>query len=159
MEYLFGVGILGTRASYFMDIALFIAISSPFMLLVSIVFAIKGYHRLHKLLQMLLFLVNLIALLAIQYQIQLLSSFDALIESSSYNLNMGFYLYTAHSILALITIIIWYSTLYFAKEDHKRRTLPGLYSKGHKKIGRISVVFIILTNLSMIYLYWILFVA
>ena len=159
MEYFFGVGILGTRASYFMDITLLIAISSPFILLTSIVFAIKGYYRPHKLLQMLLFLANLISLLMIQYQIQLLSSFDALIESSSYSPNIAFYIYIVHSILAAISIILWYSTLYFAKEDHKRRALPGLYSDGHKKTGRISAILILFTNLSMIYLYWILFVV
>ena len=159
MEYFFGVGILGTRASYFMDITLLVAISSPFILLASIVLAIKGYYKPHKLLQMLLFLINLISLLMIQYQIQFLSSFDTLIESSSYNHNIAFYIYIAHSILSTISIILYYSTLYFAKEDHKRRALPGLYSNGHKKMGRISAILIFLTNLGMIHLYWILFVA
>lgn len=157
MEYIFGVGFLGTRAPYFIDIVLIVAITLPFLLMASIICAIKGYYKLHRFLQSLLFLVTLIALLMVQYELYFLSTFEAIIEKSHYNPNSAYYLYVAHTVLAAVTVILWYSTLHFAKEDNKRRALPGLYSNSHKRMGRISSVFIVLTALSTVALYWVLF--
>ncbi len=37
---------------------------------------------------------------------------------------------------------VWYRTVYFSIEDSKRKALPGLYSKAHKRAGNILMVLI-----------------
>ncbi|MBD3792722.1 MAG: hypothetical protein IE889_00995 [Campylobacterales bacterium] len=158
MEYLFQAGFLGTRAPYFIDIITLIIVALPVFLIFAVVLAVKRYYKLHQMAQSLLFTVTLIAFLLLQYEIQIRSSFETLIANSTFNPQSAFYYYMVYSIVALMTFLFWYSTLAFAKADRQRRALPGLYSRGHKRLGRLNGIAVLVTSLMTAGLYWILFV-
>ena len=159
VEYMFNVGFLGTRAPYFMDIVVLIVALLPLLVGASIWLAIKEEYRLHHITQSVLFVVTTVILIYFEYGIHMAGGFEYYMKESSFNLTMGFYLLIIHIIIATITMILWMSTLYFAKADRKRKALPGLYTSSHRKAGQRVAVAIVLTSVSGVGIYCILFIA
>jgi len=159
VEYMFDVGFLGTRAPYFMDIVVVIVALLPLLIGASIWLAIKAEYRLHHITQSVLFAVTAIILIYFEFGIHRAGGFEYYMKESSFNLTVGFYLLIVHIIIATITMILWMSTLYFAKADRKRKALPGLYTSSHKKAGQRVALGIVLTSFSGVGIYWILFMA
>jgi len=159
MEYLFGVGFLGTRAPYYMDGIIVFLLSLPFLILFSIMLAGNGKYRLHRFTQTLLFISTLLILIAFNYGIHVYENFDELVAMGSVDYTQTFYLLVAQTILSMVMLIMWFSTLLFAISDRRRRALPGLYSSGHKKTGRKVFLAVILTMMTNVYLYWIFYIS
>lgn len=151
-------GFLGTRASFYIDtIVIFLAIL-PFVIALSIFFAINGRFKLHKFIQTLFFILTLISLALFAYIVHYKEGLETLLLQSSMMQLEALIFLGLHAFLAIITLIVWMFTLIYASEDRKRRALPGLYSENHKKLGRALFLGILFTSLSGIGIYWILFV-
>jgi len=159
MEYMIQAGFLGTRAPFFMDIVVIIVALLPFLISLGIWFARLGYHKLHHLFQTILFVVTVVVLIYFEYGIKLGGGFKEYIKDSSIEPTLALYFLIFHIIIATITMIIWGRTLKIAFADRKRRTLPGLYSKLHRKTGKIVAFFILLTSITGVGVYWMLFIG
>jgi len=159
MEYMFQVGFLGTRAPFFMDIVVIIVGLLPFLIGLGICFARLGYHKLHHLFQTILFVVTIVVLIYFEYGIKLGGGFKEYMKESSIEPTFALSFLIFHIIIATITMIIWGRTLKIAFADRKRRALPGLYSNGHRKSGRIVAFFILLTSITGVGVYWMLFIG
>ena len=159
MEYLFNIGFLGTRAPYYMDIIVIYLLLLPFLISFSIYFASNRQYSLHSFTQRLLFLLTLIALFAFNYTIHIVENFDELISISSIEYRQAFYLLIVQTILSMLMLILWLSTLLFAISDRRRKALPGFYSRSHRISGKRLFFVIIVSTLSSLYLYWVLYVA
>ncbi len=159
MEYMFQTGFLGTRAPLFMDEFLMVVALLPFFIGLSIWFAIHKYYGLHRFFQTFLFLTTLIILVYFEYGIHIGGGFSHYMKDSSIDADLAFYFLIFHIIIASITLIMWSFIMKFAIEDRKRRALPGLYSISHRKSGKRVAFMILLTSLTAIGLYWILFIA
>lgn len=159
MEYMFQAGFLGTRAPFFMDIIVIIVALLPFLIAFTVWFAVNGMFKLHRFLQTVLFLITVIVLVYFEYGMHLAGGFEHYIKDSSINPSMAFYFLVLHIIIASITMIIWFFTIRFASGDSKRRALPGLYSGSHKQSGRRVSIAILLTSLTGLGVYWMLFMA
>jgi len=158
MEELYGVGFLGSRALFFEDVVVIYMALLPLLLGVSVWFAIKARYKTHRITQMLLLLLTLVALGSIQYDIHLYHTFDKLVDVSSYPSKEIFYLLMVQTFFSMLTFVMWSSNIIFAVADRKRRALPGLYSSSHIKSSRRLGVVIFLTVLLTIALYWILYI-
>jgi len=159
MEYMFEAGFLGTRAPLFMDIFVIIVGLLPFLIVLTIWFAVKNMYGLHRLFQTLLFSITIIALIYFKYGIYIAGGFEFYIKGSSIDPAMASYFLIFHIIVASITLIMWFATMKFASGDKKRRALPGLYSNDHKKSGKRLAVGIALTSITSIGVYYMLFIA
>jgi putative membrane protein len=159
MEYFFEVGFLGTRAPYYMDGIVVYLLLLPIFIVFSISLAIKQKYKIHRFTQTLLFILTVSVLLAFNYGIYMYECFDKLMAISSIGFNHGYYAFIVQITLSLLMFILWLSTILFAIADRRRRALPGLYSKTHKKSGHRVFVLILSMILSIIYLYWIFYIA
>jgi len=159
MEYMFQAGFLGTRAPLFMDEFILVVALLPFLIGASIWLAIKEFHKWHRILQTSLFIITLGALIYFEYGIQVGGGFSHYIKESSINPEFASNFLIFHIVIASITIVMWALIVHFATADRKRRALPGLYSNAHKKSGRRVAVMILLTSITGIIVYWMLFIA
>ena len=153
------MGFLNTKAFFYTDIVLIYMCLFPFLLLFSVWLAIKERYLFHRLFQNLLFLVTLIMLLLFYYELFLSHTFDEFVvlgEDVSHNV---YYLFIFHLLVSMTTLILWISTMMFASADKKRRALPGLYSTTHKRAGGRVSIGVVLTSLTFIGLYWMLYVV
>jgi putative membrane protein len=159
MEYMFQLGFLGTRAPLFMDIIVIVVGLLPFLIGLTIWFAIKNMYRLHRSLQIVLFLITMVSLVYFKYGMYRAGGFEFYMKGSSIDLTIAFYFLVFHIIIASTTLLLWFMTMKFASADTKRRALPGLYSSDHKKSGRRLAMGIVLTSITGIGVYYMLFIA
>jgi putative membrane protein len=158
MEYMIQAGFLGTRAPFFMDSVVIIVALLPFLIALGIWFARLKYHKLHYFFQTILFIVTVVVLIYFEYGIKLGGGFYEYMKESSIDLSFALSFLIFHIIIATITMIMWGRTIKIAFEDRKRRALPGLYSKFHRKSGRLVAFFIFLTSITGVGVYIILFI-
>ena len=159
MEYLFNIGFLGTRAPYYMDIIVIYLLLLPILISFSIYFATNRQYTLHRFTQVSLFLSTLSLLVVFNYAIYVAENLDELMSLSSVEYNHAFYLLIIQTILSVLMLILWLSTLLFAISDRRRKALPGFYSRSHRTSGKRLFVTILISILSNIYLYWVLYIA
>jgi len=159
MEYLFNIGFLGTRAPYYMDLIIVYLVSLPVLILFSISLASNRDYKLHRLTQKLLFVLTLFVISMFYYGIYIIESFENLMEMSSIGYIQGVYLLVFQTILSIVMMILWLSTLLFAISDRRRKALPGFYSRSHRASGRRLFMVIILAIAMSIYLYWTVYSA
>jgi putative membrane protein len=157
MEYMFQSGFLGTKAPLFMDEFIVIIALLPFLIALSIWFAIKGYYKLHRFFQTMLFITTLSVLVYFEYGIHKGGGFEYYLKNSSIDPNLALYFLIFHIIVATITLIMWVFIINFATSDNRRKALPGLYSNAHKKSGKRVAFMIFLTSLTGIGVYSMLF--
>jgi putative membrane protein len=159
MEYMFEAGFLGTRAPLFMDIIVLVVGLLPFLISFSIWFSTKRMYKLHQFLQTVLFLATIIVLIYFKYGMHEAGGFDFFIKGSSINSSAAFYFLIFHIIIASITLIMWFIMIRFSIADRRRRGLPGLYSRDHKKSGKRLAFAILMTSITGVIVYWMLFIA
>lgn len=152
-------GFLETRASLSMDIIVSFLALLPILSGLSIVFAIKKHLKLHQVTQFLLFFLTLIALSLFAYMVHYKEGFELLIEGSSIDSTTALAILIIHIIISVSTLSLWMFALMYALSDKKRRGLPGVYSVSHAQAGKRVFKGILLTSLSSVGIYWMLFIA
>jgi len=150
MHYMFEVGFLGTRAPFFMDFVTIIVAILPLLVTGAISLAKAKKYKLHALAQMVIFAFSVIVLLYFETGVRVGGGFNAFMDGSSVSHSYAFFVLILHIIIATITLLIWGTSLIRAKHF--------LSTGVHKLLGRISFVGIVLTSLSGIWVYLILFV-
>ncbi|MCF6245381.1 MAG: DUF420 domain-containing protein [Sulfurovum sp.] len=158
MDILFQTGFLGTRAPLFMDIVSVIVALLPFLIFGAITLAKNKKYAAHESVQKLLFIVTVIVVAFFEYGVRVAGGYKNLMEGSTVGHNYFIYVLIFHIIIALITLVLWVMTLHYARRYKRQKTLPGLYSKSHKKDGQRTFIGIILTMLTGGWVYALLFV-
>jgi putative membrane protein len=159
MEYMFQPGFLGTRAPFFMDFVMLIVALLPFLIAIVISFAKRKNYRLHGVSQTILFVVSAIVVGYFEYGVRVGGGYKGFVEGSSVSHNYAFYVLIFHIIVASLGFMIWLHTLYSALKDNKNHTLPGLYSKAHRKAGYRTFMWIAATSMTGIWVYILLFIV
>jgi len=159
LEQLSVVGFWGTNAPLHMDVMVSFLAILPILSGISIIFAIKRSFKLHQFTQFLLFFLTVAALGFFAYLAYYTNSFELFTKSSSIDYTLVLVALVTHAIIAISTVLLWMLSLMYALSDKKRRALPGLYSQSHTKAGKRVFAGIVLTALSAIGIYWMLFLA
>jgi len=126
-------GFLGTGSPLYMDLFILLTSLIPFLILFSVWQASQEHYRVHRLMQGLLFGLAFGGFMMVGYYLYFSVSFWSNLEAQGAGVWYLFCLYVGSYLLMLM---VWFATLKYAHGDHKRRALPGLYSKGHKRLGR-----------------------
>ena len=155
---MFEAGFLGTRAPLFMDIVTVIVALLPFLILGAISLARWRHYGLHAGVQATLFVVSVVVVAYFEYGVRSVGGFDAFIQESSTPQGYAFWVLIFHIAIAVLTLGLWINTLIRAKRDRRLNVLPGMYSKSHKKAGIRTFTGILLTSVTGIWVYYLLFV-
>jgi len=159
MDYMFQEGFLGTRAPFFMDFVMIMVALLPLLVLISILFAKKKNYSAHGIAQTIIYIVAVIVVGYFEYGVRAGGGYKGFVQGSSVSHNYAFYVLIFHIAVAIIGFVIWTHTLVTARKDSKKKTLPGLYSQAHKKAGKRAFIWILLTAVTGIWVYILLFVV
>ena len=156
MEFMFQAGFLGTRAPFFMDMVTLIVAVLPLLVGVAISFAKKGNYTLHGTVQTLIFVISVLIVGYFEYGVRLGGGYEAFVKETHVSHDYLFVVLVVHIIISVLTLGIWISTLFKARKDYERG-LPGLYSRSHRRAGLRTFIGIVLTSLTGIWVYLLLF--
>ena len=159
MDYMFQPGFLGTRAPFFMDFVMIMVALLPFLVVVAISFAKNKKYRLHGITQTILFIVAVIVVSYFEYGVRAGGGYEGFVKDSSVSHDYAFYVLIFHIIVSVIGFVIWTHTLITARRDNKNKTLPGLNSVRHKKAGMRAFICIVLTAITGVWVYILLFMV
>ncbi len=154
---MFQDGFLGTRAPFFMDFVMIIVTLLPLLVMGAISMAKVKAYRLHAIIQNIIFIISVIVVGYFEYGVRVEGGFEAFMKESHTSHSYFLYVLIFHIAVAVISLIVWVSTLWFARVATKENKLPGNYSKIHKKAGQITFLGIFLTAFTGIWVYLLLF--
>lgn len=147
---MFEAGFLGTRAPLFMDIVTLIVALLPFIVATAISFAVKKHYRVHSYLQIIIFAFSVIVLAYFEYGVRVGGGFAAFMQESGVSYSYALIVLVAHIIIAVITVILWGTAIFRAKKL--------LQSGMHRKMGLITFTGVVLTSLTGIWVYCLMFI-
>jgi len=159
VEELSVVGFWGTNAPLHMDMMVSFFAILPLLSGISILFATRESLKLHQFTQFLLFYLMIIALGFFSYIAYETKSFELFFHRSLMDHTLLLIALITHAIITISTLLFWLFALTYALSDKKRRALPGFYSQSHAKAGKRVFTGILLTSLSSVGIYWMLFLA
>ena len=159
MDYMFQPGFLGTRAPFFMDFVMIMVALLPMLIVLAISLARKRNYRAHAFTQTVLYVVAIIVVSYFEYGVRAGGGYEGFVQDSSVSHNYSLYVLIFHIAVSVIGFIIWTHTLITARRDSKRHKLPGMYSAAHKKAGRRSFIWIVLTAVTGVWVYILLFMV
>ena len=157
MDYMFQEGFLGTRAPFFMDFVTLIVAFLPLLVGVAISFAKKEKYVLHRVVQTIILIVSMLVVGYFEYGVRLGGGYETFVKNTQVSHNYLFIVLMVHILISVVTVGIWISTLIRASKDYERG-LPGPYSKSHRRAGLRTFIGIVLTSLSGIWVYLLLFI-
>ena len=159
MDYMFQPGFLGTKAPFFMDFVTMIVAFLPLLVGIAIMFARKKNYTLHAVSQMTIFTVSVVVVGYFEYGVRLGGGYEAFVQHTGVSHNYLFAVLVLHILISVLTLGIWSSTLFKAYKASKRGgILPGVDSYVHKRAGLRTFWGIVLTSLTGIWVYLLLFV-
>ncbi len=150
MEYMFHQGFFGTRAPFFMDLVTLVVALLPLLVAVAIYFARKKSYKLHAISQIFIYAFSVIVVSYFEFGVRLGGGFKLFIEGSSISHNYAFVVLMFHIAIAVITLIIWTVTITMVKKQ--------LATNTHKKVGMMTFAGVVMTSLTGIWVYLLLFV-
>jgi len=115
-----------------------------------IYFAKIKKYKVHQILQYVLFIVSVIVVAYFEVGVRIGGGFDSFIEQSSVAHNYALIVLIIHILIAVVTLFMWILALGRAKKY--------LREGKHKEMGKMTFSGIVLTSLSGIWVYMLLFV-
>lgn len=151
-------GFFGTRANLLIDSVFVINLIAPFWALYAARIA-RTDGRRHMQLQLVLWAILFVCLLALEGYIRISGGSGSLIAGSPHAgtpLLRG--VFVVHIFPALATYVLWAATV-FMSYRRRHTALPGSFSRRHKKLGLIVIAGLFWTAASAMAVYWFGFVA
>ncbi|MCX6075678.1 MAG: DUF420 domain-containing protein [Campylobacterales bacterium] len=150
MEYMFHHGFLGTRAPFFMDMVTLIVALLPLLVSAAIYLARIKKYKYHAFLQILIFAFSVIVLTYFEYGVRLGGGYKYFIEGTTASHNYVFIVLMFHIAISVATLILWVTTFAMIK--------IFLATHNHKKAGLLTFTGVVLTSLTGIWVYMLLFI-
>jgi len=158
MDYMFQAGFLGTKAPYFMDMVTLIVALLPLLVYGAILLARKKYYKLHMLAQNIIYFTSVVVIAYFELGVRVGGGFDTFMSESGVSHTYALWVLILHIIIATLTLYYWSLAIMRGNYHFMKKELPGRYSNMHKIIALKSMLGIILTSFSGIWVYLLLFV-
>ncbi|MFZ5438477.1 MAG: DUF420 domain-containing protein [Myxococcota bacterium] len=134
---MFPPGFFGTRADLLMDVILVATLSTPFILAWAISLAKKGQHQKHRVVQVTLLVVLLLAVGLFETEIRLSGGSGSLMKGSSYAGTWWLRgILLAHVLANVVTFFTWL-VLVFRSGKRFGTELPGAFTPSHRRVGKL----------------------
>jgi putative membrane protein len=150
MDYMFQQGFLGTRAPVFMDMVTLIVALLPLLVAGAIYLARIKKYRYHAFMQIFIFVFSVIVVSYFEFGVRLGGGYNHFIEGVSASHDYVFIVLMFHIAIAVITLIVWSMNFIMIKKL--------LATHRHKRVGLITFVGVVLTSLTGIWVYMLLFI-
>lgn len=147
---MFHAGFLGTRAPFFMDAVTLIVAFLPLLVASAIYLAKAKKYKLHSYAQLFIFVFSVIVLGYFETGVRMVGGFEAFMQKSGVSHNYAFVVLVFHIAISIITLIVWAIAITMSKKLLKQNK--------HKKIGMLTFLGVVLTSLTGIWVYFLLFV-
>ena len=157
MDYMFKAGFLGTKAPFFMDFVTLIVALLPLLVGVAISFARHKKYKLHSTVQILIFVISFLVVGYFEYGVRLGGGYETFVKNTHVSHHYLFIVLMIHIAISVITLGFWINTIWRALLDSSQGGLPGNYSLTHRTSGIRTYVGIVLTSLTGIWVYLLLF--
>jgi len=157
MNYMFQPGFLGTKAPFFMDFVTLIVALLPLLVGIAISFAKNRRYKLHARMQTAILLISVIVVSYFEYGVRLGGGYETFVKNTHVSHDYLFVVLMVHILISVLTLGIWVNTLWRGWSDASQGGLPGSYSTAHKKAGMRTFIGIVLTSLTGIWVYLLLF--
>ncbi len=158
MDYMFKAGFLGTKAPFFMDFVTLLVAVLPILVYGAIILARKKMYKIHMIVQNIIFVIALIVVAYFEVGVRVGGGFDAFMEGSGVPYTYALIVLLVHILIAVVMLLYWGLTVFNGNINFKKRSLPGLASRGHKIMAYKTFLAIIFTSFSGIWVYLLLFV-
>lgn len=136
-----------------------VTLSAPLVMYASIRLVRRGRREAHRKIQIAHLIVCWLATLALELRIRLDGGSGMFIERVAPELRaIARPLLIAHITIAVLTFVVW---TWLAVASHRRfdGSLPGSFSRGHRRVGKLVFGGVCFTAASAIGLYVLVFVA
>jgi len=157
MDYMFQEGFLGTRAPFFMDFVTLIVAFLPLLVGLAITFAKKEKYTLHRFAHIGILIFSILVVGYFEYGVRVGGGYTVFAKDTSVSHNYLLIVLIGHIIISVLTLGIWVNTVIKGVKDYEQG-LPGPYSRSHKRAGLRTSMGIVLTSLTGIWVYLLLFV-
>jgi hypothetical protein len=145
-------GLLGTRADIIIDIVMITSALLPFLLIYAIYLAKKEQYDLHKWIQIILFTIVNLLVIALEVDIRY-GGIDKIIEQSKYfNSSTLGIVFIIHLVFAISSTLLWFWLIIISAKRY-----PIHFRFPHKKYGMIVYIDIVLTVITGWILYALVF--
>lgn len=157
-------GFLGTRASLMLDVV-FLAMFAIVPVLGVSIRVVKSQlnYQLHKLIQLVLGLVLLVAVTAFEVDMRFFTDWEARAVGSPYYSPQGWsgvwISLAIHLFFAIPTLVLWVAVITFALRNFAVPPTPGAHSAAHRRLGWLATIGMTLTAVTGWVFYWMAFVA
>ena len=153
---MFELGFLGTKAAMYMDIVTIYFGLVPFMLIFSIIQAIKKKYQLHYKMQLFTFILTILMVIIFEVGVRLDGGLNAFMKTSTVDYNFMAILMVIHIIIAVVTVVLWSIILYGAIKKFKVEKVS--VDHNHKFFGKIVFLGMSITSALGISIYYLLFI-
>ncbi len=150
LNYMFDAGFFGTRAPFFMDLVTLIVAALPLLVTLAIMLARNKHYKAHAYVQIAIFAFSVIVVGYFEYGVRISGGFDAFMEESLVPYTYAFVVLIFHIAVATVTLVIWSMTIFRAKKQVELRE--------HKKAGIRTFIGVVMTSLTGIWVYLLMFV-
>ena len=154
---MFAPGFLGTRAPFYMDFVTLIVALLPLLVAVAISFARRGEVVIHKVVQLVIFVVSVIIVGYFEYGVRINGGFDVFVRESGMPRDFVFAFLLLHILIAVLTLAWWVRAIKSGFDALRLESITERRGK-HRQLGKQAAVGIFLTSLSGIGVYLFLFV-
>lgn len=158
-------GFLGYKASFMLDVVVCaLVVVVPTLLFSLYTVKVKRNYALHRLLQMVLGVVLLIAVGLFELDMRLQGGFKAILAKRDSPLSAEQYQFFQwvlgiHLVFAISTVLLWGTTLTLALKRFSNPPVPGPHSRLHKVLGWLSAGDITFTAITGLLVYYFGFVV
>lgn len=150
---MFPPGFFGTRADLLMDVILVATLATPFILAWAIGLARKGQHQKHRVAQIVLLSVLLVAVALFETEIRLSGGSGSLMKGSSYAGTWWLRGVTLAHVLANIVTFFTWLVLVIRSGKRFRSELPGTFTPAHRRVGKLVFAGTVFGAVSAIVMY------
>lgn len=154
----FEPGFLGTRAPMYLDIVALYFMLLPFLLFVSVRFAVKGEIKKHLNAQLAVFVMTLVMIVVFEVGMRMAGGFSEYMKESSVSYSYFITFLIVHIIVAIATVNLWSYQIISSVKAYKKGTLTGETAQRHRKIAKFLMLGIAVTLIQAGSIYYFMFV-
>ena len=155
---MFEVGFFGTSAPLYMDIATLLFALLPFLLALSIRYAVLKQYRKHFMSQIAIVIMTLIVVVIFEIGVRVSGGFMEFSKASSLPFTFLLLFLIVHIIIAVAAVCGWIYLIIVSYRGYKQEGINATIFKQHKKMGRWIFAALTLTSIMGSCIYIFLFV-
>ena len=152
-------GFLGTQAPLFMDIITVFFAVMPFLLLVSVVFAVKKKYALHFISQAIILASALVITILFEIGVTVTGVFAQFAKTSSFSYDSILIFLVIHIIIAVLAVAGWLYLFVSSYKKYKAHGYAAFENTNHKKIGKAIFLALTISSVMGICIYYALFLS